>query len=215
MHPDTVLQSLRRLKGTPVFLDESRSGRLRRLLLDPRNLDVSHVIGKAHGEADSSIPTSRIRQTWGEGRTLAIATEPDPPHTPDATSTLQTASTPDTTAGERRRLFARHLIGCRVVAGSGSCGTVTDVVIDTERWSIRYVTVRKHPWLFWKKTLLPPLWIHTLDPAARTIAVRLTRHAVQQAPEIRSHSVIDPGFEKKLIYHYGSDRYRMPTDTLT
>ena len=104
---------------------------------------------------------------------------------------------------------ASELMGYPIRAENGTRGFVTDLAIDLVRWSVRYIIVKKSKWQFWRKTLIPPLWIDSVNTSARQIIVNVPKRAITKAPELNTVAGITPRFERKVVFHYGSDEFKL------
>jgi len=96
-----------------------------------------------------------------------------------------------------------HVTGYDIQASDGSIGHVKDFVFDEESWAIRYLVVDTRNW--WpggRKVLVAVHWADTIDWAARTVAVALTREQVRAAPAFDVDTAIDRAYEQQLHEAY-------------
>jgi hypothetical protein len=106
-------------------------------------------------------------------------------------------------------LDAGSVVEYPVIAEHGARCFLADFAIDLAKWSIRYLIVRKSKWKFWSKTLIPPLWIESVNSSTKRIITKLSGRAIAEAPELTSPSRITGSFERKLVYHYGSEDFKL------
>ena len=81
-----------------------------------------------------------------------------------------------------------HLRSCAEVTGyhiraeDGDIGHVEDFAIEADSWRIRALLIDTRNWLPGKHVQVDPRVIGSVDWAQRTVAVALTREAIQQSP---------------------------------
>ncbi len=103
---------------------------------------------------------------------------------------------------------AEKLKGYPIRAENETRGFLTDLAFDIVGWSVRYIIVKKNTWQFWRKTLIPPLWIDSVDTSTGNINVNLPKGAIEKAPELNSIAGITPRLERGVVFHYGSDKFK-------
>jgi sporulation protein YlmC with PRC-barrel domain len=80
-------------------------------------------------------------------------------------------------------LSAKGLRGYAIRAIDGLIGTVDDLYVDDESWSIRYLVVRTGNWLSGRKVLISPISVGHAGWMARQLPVALTRAQVERSPD--------------------------------
>jgi len=114
---------------------------------------------------------------------------------------------------DRPRHADQPLRSCKTVtsthirAPDGEVGHVCGFLIDEENWAIRYLIVDTRNWWLGHQVLIAPSWIEGVSWDERTVAVRLTRAAVRNAPPYRAKTQFDRDAEMKLHDHYGLPGY--------
>jgi hypothetical protein len=109
---------------------------------------------------------------------------------------------------ERHRDNDPHLRSCAAVVGyhlqvtDGEVGHVEGFLIDDETWAIRYLVVNTSNWWVGHKVLIAPQWVQGVHWSDRTVAVDLTRDAVQAAPAYDPSADLDRQHEADLYTHY-------------
>lgn len=97
-----------------------------------------------------------------------------------------------------------EITGYDIEASNGAVGHLEDLVVDDETWTVRYLEVDTRNWLPGKKVLLQTVRIDHIDWAKRSVAVMLTKQAIESAPAYDPSTLITPGYEVLLFKHYGS-----------
>jgi hypothetical protein len=106
-----------------------------------------------------------------------------------------------------------HLRSCealmkyRIEATDGGVGHVQGLLVDEETWSIRYLIVQTSNWWLGHEVLIAPQWIRDMSWPDSTVSVRLTRHAVKDAPPFDSAEPLNRDQEMGLYRHHGRTGY--------
>ncbi len=102
---------------------------------------------------------------------------------------------------------AREVRGYRVVAVDGQVGHLDNLLLDPDRWAIRYLVVstgkalKKHEVLFMPKLVDRIIW------AEATVKVNASKHLIEAAPEYEHAHEIDREHEETLFAHYTTHPY--------
>jgi uncharacterized protein YrrD len=102
---------------------------------------------------------------------------------------------------------ASELVGASISAQDGEIGSVTDLLFDDENWSVRWLVVDTGPWLTDRNVLLPSSHLIRILPAARGIAVDLTREQVKSSPGVDTNLPVSRQMEASIYDHYGAAPY--------
>jgi hypothetical protein len=114
----------------------------------------------------------------------------------------------DSTRTEGTCLHASNeLIGASVVACDTAIGVVTDFVVDTRYWIIRYLLVEKVTPQDARLLPVSPEWIAQMNWLDRVAEVDIGPAAMDSAPTLRCASDIDRDYEARLHSHYGRPAY--------
>ena len=97
-----------------------------------------------------------------------------------------------------------EITGYDIQATNGAIGHVEDLVVDDETWTVRYIEVNTRNWLPGKKVLLQMMRIDHISWVNRSVAVMLTRQAIESAPAYDPSKLITPSYEVQLFKHYGT-----------
>ena len=98
---------------------------------------------------------------------------------------------------------SEEVTGYGIHAQDGEIGHIEDLVIDQEDWIVRYAEVDTRNWLPGKKVLVPTGRIQQIDWQSQSVAMSLTRHAIQSAPAYDPSMLITPDYEIELFKYYG------------
>lgn len=96
-----------------------------------------------------------------------------------------------------------EVIGYHLQARDGELGHVHDLVLDDERWSVRYFVVDTGNWLPGRKVLIAPTWIEAVSWVDRAMVVDLERELIRSAPAYEPGRLISHDDEVRLYAHYG------------
>lgn len=99
------------------------------------------------------------------------------------------------------------LRGAAVDIAGGELGRISDCIIDTRYWMIRYFEVEAGRDMPGQWRLIHPGWIESVDWKRRRIGVRLARAAVETAPAYDPAAAISRRYETALFRHYGRPAY--------
>ena len=99
---------------------------------------------------------------------------------------------------------SREISGYDIEASNGAVGHLEDLVVDDETWTVRYLEVDTRNWLPGKKVLLQTMRIDHIGWAERSVAVMLSKQAIESAPAYDPSRLITPGYEVQLFKHYGT-----------
>jgi hypothetical protein len=110
-----------------------------------------------------------------------------------------------------------HLRSCNALtsyqihASDGDIGHVCGMLIDDETWAVRYLIVDTSNWWLGHQMLVAPQWIESVSWEERTVSVKLTRQAVQDAPTYDPAATLTREDEARLYAHYGRGGYWTPS----
>ena len=113
----------------------------------------------------------------------------------------------------RHRNDDPHLRSCNAVTGyhihatDGDIGQVSGFLVDDETWAIRYLIVDTSNWWLGHKVLIAPPWIRAVQWSDRTVAIDLSRDAIQHAPPYDAASDWGREQESGLYRHHGRNGY--------
>jgi sporulation protein YlmC with PRC-barrel domain len=102
---------------------------------------------------------------------------------------------------------ARDLIGYGVSAADGALGSVEDLYLDDERWTVRYLVVNTGNWLTGRLVLVSPIAVGRIDRGSATVAVGLTREQVERSPSPDAHRPVSRQYEAEYAAYYGYPAY--------
>jgi hypothetical protein len=110
-------------------------------------------------------------------------------------------------AAETRLRSARDVIGFYIEALDGDIGHVEDLVLDLERWVIRYLVVDTRNWLPGRRVVVSPAWLRRLDWASRSVVLDLDRERIRNSPAYDRNRLLDRAFEEDLHRHVDRPGY--------
>jgi hypothetical protein len=77
-----------------------------------------------------------------------------------------------------------YVDGSAIAATDGEIGSVTDLYLDDESWTVRYLVVDTGAWLPGRQVLISPISIERVDLMGRSLLARLTRAQIEASPGI-------------------------------
>lgn len=102
---------------------------------------------------------------------------------------------------------SKAVTGYHIKALDGEIGHLQGMLVDAETWAIRYLIVNTSNWWVGHDVLVAPKWIQSLNWAEESVAVDLSRAALQQAPHYDSSLALDRSMEIGLHEHYHRSGY--------
>jgi sporulation protein YlmC with PRC-barrel domain len=109
--------------------------------------------------------------------------------------------------GDPHLRSANEVRGYAIDASDGEIGHVSDFILDTKNWGIRYLIVSTSNWLPGREVLLSPSWIADIDWPNRQVRVALTREAIKSSPTYNPNLPINREYEEVLYDYYGRPHY--------
>lgn len=95
-------------------------------------------------------------------------------------------------------------------ATDGNIGTVHDLLIDDQKWTIRYLVVDTMKWLPGKKVLISPMSIENVDYEEGKFALNLTKEEIKNSPDLDADQPVSRQYELQLGNYYGYAPYWGP-----
>jgi hypothetical protein len=103
-----------------------------------------------------------------------------------------------------RRL--QEMLGADLVGTDGHIGTLHDVFIDDETWTVRYVAVDTGLWLG-RLVLVSPIAIEWPDWQGRKLPLTLSREEIERSPDLLSRARLTRDEEREFASYYGYPQY--------
>ena len=103
-----------------------------------------------------------------------------------------------------RRL--EEILGYELAAPDGIVGTLHDVFLDDETWTVRYVAVDTGLWLG-RSVLLSPISFESPDWQGRRIPLTVTRAEIERSPELLGRARFTREEEREFAAYYGYPHY--------
>ena len=106
---------------------------------------------------------------------------------------------------------SKEVLGYRIQAKDGQVGSVEDLIVDDESWSIRYMVVdtgaASLSWLPGKKVLVAPAWIEAVTWEEKKVHVDLSRGTIHDSPGFDPSAPINREYEVRLYDYHGQPKY--------
>jgi hypothetical protein len=114
--------------------------------------------------------------------------------------------TPVETEGPNLR-STNEITGYGIQATDGEIGQVEDVIVDDERWIVRYIAVDTRKFWPGRRVLIAPEWIRFVRWADRKVTVTLSRSEIESGPAYDSSRAIAREYESALYRHFNKTPY--------
>jgi sporulation protein YlmC with PRC-barrel domain len=101
--------------------------------------------------------------------------------------------------------IASLLKGYTIEASDGRIGSVTDILFDDNKWTVRWLVVEAGTWLTGRKVLIHPSAVAQPDHGRRELPVNLTRAQVKASPDVFRDQPVSRQMERELYGYYGWD----------
>jgi hypothetical protein len=88
-------------------------------------------------------------------------------------------------------LSAELLLGCRLRTADGAEAGLTDLILDTEQWSVQFLAVDAQRWALDRDLVLTPRLLSGVDEARRELTLGLTGAELRASPQL---DMDDEGF---------------------
>ncbi len=96
----------------------------------------------------------------------------------------------------------KELQGLTIHATDGEIGKASDLYIDDDAWTVRYLVVDTGKWLAGRHVLIAPTAVQRLDGDGNRIDVSLSREQVKNSPEINMAEPVSRQQEQELSKYY-------------
>lgn len=101
----------------------------------------------------------------------------------------------------------REIEGYGLSTTDDEIGKVDDLLVDGNRWSIRYIVVKTGTWLSGRKVLIAPAWCQGISWSQQLIDVALPRERIESCPEYDPDKPVTRDYETRIHQHYQRDAY--------
>jgi len=218
-----MLYSTRKLKKIALYVSDEEVGRIERLFIDTAKWDVRYLLLLKSDLISSrrlliTTPSMKdvtfiknkihLRSQDQLARATPIEVSIEKSHPEDLIQVKTNLPVFKSQGTYSTLMDTEKLKGYPIRADDGTRGFLTELAIDLVGWSVRYLIVKKNKWQFWRKTLVPPLWVDSVNTSTGNINVNLAERAIEKAPELNSIAGITPRLERRVVFHYGSDKFK-------
>ena len=97
--------------------------------------------------------------------------------------------------------------GYQILASDGSIGTVSDLLFDDARWTVRWLVVETGNWLMNRQVLVPASALGCPDVSARALTVHLTKAQVKDSPDVDTRLPVSRQHAVNIYDYYGTSPY--------
>lgn len=111
------------------------------------------------------------------------------------------------TTGDPHLRSIKEVTGYHIHATDGEVGHVTDFLVQTDGWVLRYMIVDTRNWIPGRKVLVSPAWVTSVDWPDREVRVDLTREQIRHSTHFDPSTPINREYEIRLYDYYGRPKY--------
>lgn len=144
-------------------------------------------------------PTYWLAPTAGTVWAAAIAQPPS--------SALEETEPVSTQEDDPHLRSLKEVAGYKVRASDGDVGSVSDFIVDTDTWTLRYLVADTHKWLPGGKVLLSPEWIDAVQWIDRAVEVDLEAARIKACPPYQPSEAVNREYEQRIYDYYGRPHY--------
>jgi hypothetical protein len=101
----------------------------------------------------------------------------------------------------------RDSMGYHIQATDEPVGHAEDYLFEDDSWAIRYLVVDTRNWLPGRHVLVSTQWIREVSWPERSVAVDLSRSAIENSPEYDPDNLPSRSYETDLHKHYARPGY--------
>ena len=98
---------------------------------------------------------------------------------------------------------AHEIMSYQISAEDGDIGSVSDFIVETRVWRVRYFVVDTGSWLPGKKVLLAPRWEKLIRWEDKSVSFNLTREKIKNSPEFDPRAPVNVDYDGVLHDYYG------------
>ncbi len=102
---------------------------------------------------------------------------------------------------------AREVIGYHLEGKDGRVGRIEDLLVEDEKWVLRYAVVDTRVLLPGGRVLLPLPWLQSIRYQDEAASVDLSREAVRESPDYNPNEPVNRRTEEVLYDYYGRPHY--------
>ncbi|MEZ6046428.1 MAG: PRC-barrel domain-containing protein [Planctomycetaceae bacterium] len=105
--------------------------------------------------------------------------------------------------------------GYSIQCDEGELGHIEELIVDTDSWTLRYVTIDTGRWLPGKKVIIGIDWLTRISWEEQKAYLDLSKTQVRNAPLYDPRTPVNREFEKEIYDYYGRPTYWKEAGTLS
>ncbi len=98
---------------------------------------------------------------------------------------------------------ANELIGYAISETDDDIGSLADLLIDPERWTVSFLAVDSGDWLPGKLVVIAPAWASEISWHARQISIPMTKEKIRNNPSPSALSDLQRSYENDFYACFG------------
>ena len=190
-----MLWNIKELSGYDVKATDGEVGKVHDIIFDERDWAIHFLIVDL---GDWVLDTGE----WAPGRQVLVSstafgqpnigvrlfpvtlTKAQVEHNPSVEIIRQDGS-------DSRFYSMTSILGCHIQARDGEIGYAGDIIIDDERWKVRFIVGNTGSWWPGKKVLVAPIWINLIALDEVKIYTKLSQETIQNSSEFNASTILD------------------------
>lgn len=114
---------------------------------------------------------------------------------------------PSKLEGDPHLRSAHELVGYTVHEIDDEIGSITDLLLDDESWTVRYLVVDTGTWWPGREVLVSSAWVQSIRWQDADVVVDVRRDAIKGAPTYQPGRPVDRAYEQRLFGYYRRKGY--------
>jgi sporulation protein YlmC with PRC-barrel domain len=155
---------------------------------------------------------------WGSGNYLGgygfAGMAPMMENDPEVQRRIEDMDRRRNTRGEPCLRSADRVTGYHIHATDGQIGHLTDIVLEDEDWSIRYLVIDTSNWWGGQEVLISPRSVNSIRWTERLIYLDVDQQRIKDSPPWDAGKPLDREHESRLASHYGEAKTAPVQDQL-
>jgi hypothetical protein len=195
-----MLRSVKSVNGFTVQTRDASIGTVCDFLFD-NSWQVQYlVVELAHHHSERQVMIAATmfgRPVWESRKFPVLITREQVQNSPERGDEQQSGSSFHST---------QEIRGYRIRALDGEIGSLTDFIVDDDKWGLHYIVVKTMNRQPERDVLLATDWITDVRWKERMVSVDLPQERIQQSPEYNPADPVNREYEIRLYDFYGRPR---------
>lgn len=120
---------------------------------------------------------------------------------------LQEARQASNEESRRHLRSAAEIVGYDIHGSDGDLGSVSDLIVDPESWTVRWLVIDTGKWLPGRQVVISPRWASQISWPDRSVSLDMTKQKIKESPPLESIAGLERNYETLLQQYYGMPWY--------